>query len=246
MSLLYNYIVIRYSSDPILAASCMFHRCCLLMCILSDLADSFLSQRGQLVFGSWRFLWSARFWDDLAWWLQTSHSKDTPAVWMVFLWALRASWLFTVFPHMLQASLSWLALWVSFMCLLKLLSELVLKLQTPQTCSIFWIGLCMFSLWVLKCWFVVNPWSQLLHWNFLSGNFLAMFCSDICNKGCFSLHKRMFSVLRFTADCFLWPKYDDIRPNHTKKTSQELGNCPMGQREALLKERFYQTKALLK
>ena len=32
----------------------------------------------------------------------------------------------------------------------------------------------------------------------------------------------------------------------SKKTSQELGNCPMGQREALLKERFYQTKALLK
>ena len=36
------------------------------------------------------------------------------------------------------------------------------------------------------------------------------------------------------------------------KTSQELGNCPMGQREALLKERFYwkkgfiEKKALLK
>ena len=26
---------------------------------------------------------------------------------------------------------------------------------------------------------------------------------------------------------------------NTKETSQELGNCPMGQREALLKERLY-------
>ena len=40
----------------------------------------------------------------------------------------------------------------------------------------------------------------------------------------------------------------DIR----KKTSQELGNCPLGQREALLKERIYwkkgfiERKALLK
>ena len=29
------------------------------------------------------------------------------------------------------------------------------------------------------------------------------------------------------------------------ETSQELGNCPIGQREALLKERLYQRKALL-
>ena len=28
-------------------------------------------------------------------------------------------------------------------------------------------------------------------------------------------------------------------PDKFRKTSQELGNCPMGQREALLKERLY-------
>ena len=199
-----HYFIIILSSaifDPILAA---FYWCCFSMCTLIDLTDSILLQRGHLALGSWRFLWSAKFWGDLAWWLHTSHWKNTAAVWMVFIWALRASWLFTVFSHMLQASLSWSALWVSFMCLLKLLSALVLKLQTTQTCSIFGIGLCLFSLWVLKWWFWLNPWSQLLHWNFLSGNFLAMVCSDICNMRCFifplSLPKRMFSVLRSTAD----------------------------------------------
>ena len=30
---------------------------------------------------------------------------------------------------------------------------------------------------------------------------------------------------------------EDVQDN--EKTSQELGNCPMGQREALLKETFY-------
>ena len=29
------------------------------------------------------------------------------------------------------------------------------------------------------------------------------------------------------------------REEREKETSQELGNCPMGQREALLKERLY-------
>ena len=32
---------------------------------------------------------------------------------------------------------------------------------------------------------------------------------------------------------------EDAGAKTDKKTSQELGNCPMGQREALLKERLY-------
>ena len=51
------------------------------------------------------------------------------------------------------------------------------------------------------------------------------------------------------------PSVKFVSPNKgliSKKTSQELGNCPMGQREALLKERlywkkgFFERKALLK
>ena len=50
------------------------------------------------------------------------------------------------------------------------------------------------------------------------------------------------------------PSVKFVSPNKglISKTSQELGNCPMGQREALLKERLYwkegfiERKALLK
>ena len=58
-------------------------------------------------------------------------------------------------------------------------------------------------------------------------------------------------MLRFTADCFLWPKYDDIRPNHTKKNIPRIGKLPYGakrgfiERKALLKKGFIERKALL-
>ena len=56
-----------------------------------------------------------------------------------------------------------------------------------------------------------------------------------------------FIIIDFSAKTFfsIQAQVGQIGKSNINKTSQELGNCPMGQREAFLKERIYWKKSFI-